>query len=93
MDTRRQKKESGVVNGEKKGVAQCVGSLCVHAVLFSLCVSDVYKKIWEGHREKTRKRKKGRVFWEKGEKEKQPLQKPKHTNQKTTFFSLFFFSL
>ena len=53
----------------------------------------VDKKGWEGHREKTRKRKKGRVFWEKGEKEKQSLQKPKHTKQKTTLFSLFFFSL
>ena len=59
-----------------------------------VCMSGVVdKKEWEGQREKTRKRKKGRVFWEKGEKEKQPLQKPKHTNQKTTLFSLFFFSL
>ena len=63
------------------------------SLLSNLGVSDVYKKGRERHREKTRKRKKGRVFWEKGEKEKQPLQKPKHTNQKTTLFSLFFFSL
>ena len=34
------RKESGDVNGEK-GVAQCVGSLCVHAILSSLCVSGV----------------------------------------------------
>mgnify|MGYP001037542081 CR=1 FL=1 len=32
-------------------------------------------------------------IYRKGEKEKQPLQKPKHTNQNTTLFSLFFFSL
>ena len=76
------------MNGEK-GVAQCVGSLCVHALMSSLCECVVDKKGWEGHREKTRKRKKGRVFWEKGEKEKQPLQKPKHTNQKKQLFSPF----
>ena len=36
MGTRRQKKGSGEVNG-KKGVAQCADSLCVHALLSSLC--------------------------------------------------------
>ena len=79
------------MNGEK-GVAQCVDSLCVHVPPVQ-SVMLLTRKEWEGQREKTMKRKKGRVFWEKGEKEKQPLQKPKHTNQKTTLFSLFFFSL
>ena len=81
------------MNGEKREWLNVLAHF-VHALLSSLSVSGVDdKKGWEGHREKTRKRKKGRVFWEKGEKEKQPLQKPKHTNQKTTLFSLFFFSL
>ena len=32
------------MSGEKKGVAQCVGSLCVRLILSSLCVSDVAKR-------------------------------------------------
>ena len=67
--------------------------MLAHFVSMSSCPvfvsGGVDKKGCDGHREKTRKRKKGRVFWEKGEKEKQPLQKPKHTNQKNKLFSPF----
>ena len=74
-------------------MAQCAGSLCVHVPpVQSVCVvltrSDVKDTQREDKEEKERK-----SVWEKGEKEKQPLQKPKHANQKTTLFSLFFFSL
>ena len=86
------RRESGDVNGEK-GVAQCVGSLCVHALMSSLCECGVDKKGWEGHREKTRKRKKLRVFWEKRRKRKAATPKAQTHKIKTTLFSLFFFSL
>ena len=93
MGSRGQRRESGDVNG-KKGVAQCVGSLCVHALLSSLCISgDVDEKVWEGQREDKEEKERKSVL-EKGEKEKQPLQKPKHTNQKNnSFLPFLLFSL
>ena len=89
------RRESGDVNGEKKGVAQCVGSLCVHALLSSLCVCGVvYKKGWEGHRERRQGRERKEECFGRKEKKKRSHSKSPNTQIKTTtLFSLFFFSL
>ena len=80
----------------KKGVAQCVGSLCVHALMFSLCMSGVVdKKGREGHTEREDKEEKERKSVL-GERRKRKAATPKaqtHKSKNNSFLPFLLFSL
>ena len=74
----------------KKGVAQCVGSFCVHALLFSLCMSCVADKNgWEGHTERRQGRERKEECFGRKEKKKSSHSKSPNTQIKKQLFSPF----